>query len=66
MPLADGQAHWHRAPVMLDSAATTDTFFEVRRREVQADPAKAPAKVGPPRTTIVELVESHYDLGGVP
>jgi hypothetical protein len=49
--------------VMLDSefddAASAQKFLDVMRTQVWPDPAKAPAKVGQPRTAVVELVESH-------
>jgi quinol monooxygenase YgiN len=49
--------------VMLDSefddAASAQTFLDVMRTQVWPDPAQAPAKIGQPRTAVVELVESH-------
>ena len=49
--------------VMLDSefddAESAQKFLEVMRTQVWPDPAKAPAKVGQPRTAVIELVESH-------
>jgi len=49
--------------VMLDSefddAASAQRFLETMRTQVWPDPEKAPAKVGQPRTTVLELVESH-------
>jgi quinol monooxygenase YgiN len=49
--------------VMLDSefddAQAAEGFLEVMRTKVWPDPAKAPSKIGQPRTAIVELVESH-------
>lgn len=42
-----------------DSPHAAEGFLEVMRAQVWPDPAKAPAKIGQPRTTIVELVESH-------
>ena len=49
--------------VMLDSefddAATAQAFLDVMRTQVWSDPEKAPAKIGAPRTSIIELVEHH-------
>jgi len=42
-----------------DDPAAAEGFLEIMRTQVWPDPAKAPAKLGQPRTTIVELVESH-------
>ena len=49
--------------VMLDSEfddpASAERFLETMRTSVWPDPAKAPAKIGQPKTTVLELVESH-------
>ena len=42
-----------------DGTEQAEAFLEIMRTKVWPDPAKAPAKVGPPRTHIVEVVESH-------
>lgn len=42
-----------------DDAATAERFLNVMRTQVWPDPQKAPAKVGQPRTAVVEMVESH-------
>jgi quinol monooxygenase YgiN len=42
-----------------DDAAAAERFLDIMRSQVWPDPEKAPAKVGPPRTVIVELAESH-------
>ncbi len=41
-----------------DSSAEAEAFLEIMRTRVWPDPEKAPAKVGTPRTRIVEMVES--------
>lgn len=49
--------------VMLDSEfddpASAEKFLETMRTQVWPDPEKAPAKVGQPKTSMLELVESH-------
>lgn len=42
-----------------DDAATAERFLDIMRTQVWPDPAKAPAKIGQPRTSIVQEVESH-------
>jgi len=42
-----------------DDTATAEHFLQIMRTQVWPDPTKAPAKVGQPRTTLLELVESH-------
>ncbi len=42
-----------------DDASAAQGFLDTMRSKVWPDPAKAPAKIGQPRTAIVELVESH-------
>ena len=45
-----------------DRASKAQTFLDIMRTTVWNDPEKAPAKIGAPKTHIVELVESHdYD-----
>ena len=41
-----------------DDAAAAQRFLEIMRTQVWPDPAKAPAKLGQPRSTILELAES--------
>jgi hypothetical protein len=41
-----------------DSAESAEGFLNIMRNEVWPDPEKAPAKVGTPRTHIVEMVDS--------
>lgn len=41
-----------------DDRAAAERFLDVMRTQVWPDPAKAPAKIGQPRTAIVELSES--------
>jgi hypothetical protein len=41
-----------------DRAEEAQAFLQIMRTKVWPDPEKAPAKVGDPRTHIVELVES--------
>ncbi|MDQ1616552.1 MAG: hypothetical protein QOJ60_2491 [Actinomycetota bacterium] len=42
-----------------DDAETAEKFLEVMRTQVWPDPSRAPAKVGVPRSAVLELVESH-------
>ena len=42
-----------------DNADQAKAFLEVMRANVWSDPTKAPAKLGTPRTHIVEMVEGH-------
>lgn len=42
-----------------DQSAEARAFLDLMRTTVWNDPEKAPAKLGTPRTQIVELVESH-------
>jgi hypothetical protein len=41
-----------------DNAQRAQGFLEIMRTKVWPDPEKAPAKIGAPRTQIVEMVES--------
>jgi len=41
-----------------DRAEEAQAFLDIMRTRVWPDPEKAPAKIGAPRTHIVELVES--------
>lgn len=41
-----------------DSAKEAEGFLDILRKDVWPDPGKAPAKVGTPKTRIVEMVES--------
>ncbi len=44
-----------------DTAAEADSFLGIMKRDVWPSPDQAPAKVGAPRTHILEMVESeHY------
>lgn len=48
--------------VDFDTPADADSFLGIMKREVWPSPDKAPAKVGEPRTHILEMVESEdYD-----
>lgn len=53
----------NRNHVMLDGdfddVASAQRFLEIMRSQVWPDPAKAPAKLGQPRTAIMQLAESH-------
>jgi hypothetical protein len=42
-----------------DTAAEANRFLETLRNEVWSSREKAPAKVGAPKTRIIDLVESH-------
>ena len=42
-----------------DDAASAERFLQVLRTQVWSDPNKAPAKIGQPRTAVIEMVESH-------
>jgi hypothetical protein len=42
-----------------DDPKAAQGFVDVMRSQVWPDPSKAPSKIGRPRTSIVELVESH-------
>ena len=42
-----------------DQASKAEAFLDIMRTKVWNDPEKAPAKLGAPRTHIVELIESH-------
>ena len=42
-----------------DTVERAQGFLDIMRTRVWPDPAKAPAKLGTPRTTILELVETH-------
>ena len=44
--------------VDFDSAAQADAFLTVMREQVWPSPEKAPAKIGVPTTSIIEMVES--------
>lgn len=45
-----------------DHSSEAQAFLDIMRTKVWNDPEKAPAKLGAPKTHIVELVESHdYD-----
>lgn len=41
-----------------DTAGEADGFLEIMRTRVWPDPEKAPAKLGLPKTRVVEMVES--------
>jgi hypothetical protein len=42
-----------------DDAPSAQAFLDVMRTQVWPDPDKAPSKIGQPRTSLVEFVESH-------
>ena len=42
-----------------DQPEKAQGFLDIMRSKVWPDPSKAPAKVGAPRTHIIEMVESH-------
>ena len=42
-----------------DTAADANQFLEILRNKVWPSPEKAPAKVGAPKTRIIDLVERH-------
>jgi hypothetical protein len=42
-----------------DTAAEASAFLEILRSTVWPSPEKAPAKVGTPKTRIINLVDSH-------
>ena len=42
-----------------DDPTAAQSFLDVMRTQVWPDPTKAPAKVGTPRTSVVQLVENH-------
>jgi hypothetical protein len=42
-----------------DTAAEANQFLEILRNQVWPSGEKAPAKVGAPKTRIIDLVESH-------
>jgi hypothetical protein len=42
-----------------DTAEEANRFLEILRTEVWSSPEKAPAKIGAPKTRIIDLVESH-------
>ena len=56
-PIDDGK--WVLLGSDCDDADSAHRFLEVMRTQVRPDPAKAPAKIGQPRTVITELVETH-------
>ena len=41
-----------------DNASRAEAFLDIMRTKVWPDPEKAPAKIGVPKTRIIELVES--------
>jgi hypothetical protein len=42
-----------------DDATGAIGFLDILRRDVWPSPEKAPAKIGAPKTRIIELVDSH-------
>ncbi len=42
-----------------DTSEAAEAFLHIMRTRVWPDPEKAPAKVGAPKTRIMEMVESH-------
>jgi hypothetical protein len=42
-----------------DTAAEASAFLDILRSEVWPSPEKAPAKIGAPKTRIIDLVDSH-------
>jgi hypothetical protein len=51
----------HRVMLDLDfdSATQADTFLSIMQNQVWPSPQKAPAKIGIPKTSIIDMVESH-------
>lgn len=56
-PVSDD--HGVMLEVDFDDVDQAEAFLHTMRTKVWPDPKKAPAKLGAPRTNILELVESH-------